>query len=120
MALNRVLSSVLRNLSCIDGVECSPDFVFTFGDQKIAEAEAVGDTLLLEVLCHTLDAPALVEEYSCCAASGPLSSGRIRFFFVEAPSPDELSALLEAFRSAVDRVSPGAGPGDTPERDQDV
>jgi hypothetical protein len=119
-ALDNVLSAVLRDLSAVDGIECSPDLVFTFGGEKIAEAEAAGDTLLLDVLCHALDAPALVEEYSCCSASGPLAGGRIRFFFVAAPSPEERSALLEAFRSAVDRVSPGRSPDETAERGQDV
>jgi hypothetical protein len=113
--LNSALHSVLRDLSALDGVECTPDLVFTFEGEKIAEGEAAGDTLLLDVLCHPLDAPALIEEYACCSAQGTLEGARIRFFFVMAPSPDERSALLEAFMSAIDHASSGKSSDETTE-----
>jgi hypothetical protein len=119
VALNSVLHSVLRDLSALDGVECSPGLVFTFEGEKIAEGEATGDALLLDVLCHPLDVPALIEEYACCSAQGALEGARIRFFFVAAPSPDERSALNEAFMSAIDRASPGRSSGETTEGGHD-
>jgi hypothetical protein len=115
VALNGVLQAVLRDLSALDGVECSPDLIFTFAGEKIAEGEVVGDTLLLDVLCHILDVPALIEEYACCSAQGSLEGGRIGFFFVAAPSPDERSALNEAFMSAIDRASPVGSSDETTE-----
>lgn len=116
--MNSTALAVLRELSVLDGVECTPDLVFSCGGERIAEAEAVGETLLLEILCHPLDVPALVEEYACCSLSGSGESRRIRMFFVTGPSPEERSALLEAFRSALDRVAPG-GPGTQDERSED-
>ncbi len=65
--------------------------------------------MLLDVRCHPLDAPALIEEYGCSSAPGTLESGLIRFELLSPASDEEKSAILEAFRSAMDLAGEGVG-----------
>lgn len=115
--MNGALLGLLRDLSVLEEVDCTPGLVFSYRGSVIAEADASGESVTLDVRCHPLDAPALLEEYGCCSAPGTLESGLVRFELLSPASEEEKSALLEAFRSAMDlageRVgSPGSCAGE--------
>jgi rubredoxin len=80
---------------------------FYFMETLIAECEEVGETLLLDVRTHELDAPMLIEEYTCCRSAARAEAGWTRVVLLTAPGMEEISAVMEAFRSAIDRVAPG-------------
>ncbi len=109
--MNAALRDVLAGLSGFEDLECGEDLRFTFLGQVIAEAEAVGDALTLDILCHPLDAGPLVEEYPFARpVAARVPEGWVRMVFLSAPGPEERSAVMEAFHSAMDRVSPDTGP----------
>ncbi|NLP04444.1 hypothetical protein GX411_00635 [Candidatus Fermentibacteria bacterium] len=104
--MNRALADVLRHLASLEEIACDGDLRLSFMDTVIAEMEEAGESLLMDVRCHPLDAPAMVEEYECCRPANRVEEGWIRIVLLTSAGRDEISAVMEAFRSAMDRVAP--------------
>jgi rubredoxin len=113
--MNRALQMVLGELPVTDGLTCTEDLRFFFDRHLIAECETVGDTLIMDIHCHELDVPILQEEFEFCRVSKDREAGWMQIVLMISPGREELSAVKEAFMSAIDRVAPGFdAPDDSP------
>jgi len=105
--MNSILRMVLGQFPVIDGLTFTEDLRFFYDGKLIAECEAVGETLMMDIACHELDAPIFLEEFEFCRKSKGREPGWIRIELMVSPGREELSAVKEAFLSAIDRVAPG-------------
>ncbi len=105
--MNRALQMVLAELPVTDGLTCTEDLRFFYEGSPIAECEAVGDTLILDIHCHELDVPILIDEFEFCRPAKARGPEWVRIVLMISPGREELSAVKEAFMSAIDRVAPG-------------
>jgi rubredoxin len=105
--MNSALQMVMGELPVIDGLTCTEDLRFFFDGEPVAECEAIGDTLIMDIHCHEMDVPILIEEFEFCRIAEDREPGWIRIMLMISPGREELSAVKEAFLSAIDRIEPG-------------
>lgn len=116
--MNDALRMVLAVASSMEGLESGPDMKLRYLGEILAEIDAEGDSVIIDVRCNPLDSGPLVEEYPCCAPDrGRQEDGWVTFIFSAPPGPDELSAVAEALYSGMDRIMPDAGGADIQEEE---